>query len=90
MTTSVMPILVVLGVFFAYALLAPIAMNIGRFTGRNWLFCPDREEYAQVRVNPLRAALSTSYGAPDVTVRTCTLLKPGQACDEHCLDGAKF
>jgi hypothetical protein len=90
MTTSVIPILAVLGVFLAYALLAPIVMNVGRFAGRTWLFCPERHEYARIGVNAVGAAFSTAYGAPDVSVRACSLLKSGEVCDERCLAGAQF
>jgi len=90
MTTSLWIILAVLGVFAAYTLVAPLALNIGRFIGRSWLFCPDRREYAQVRLNAIRGALSSAYGNPHVTVRGCSIRNPGETCDEKCLHGAAF
>ena len=90
MTTSLWIILVVLGVFAIYTLAAPLAFNISRFLGRSWLFCPDRREYAQVRVNAVGGALSSAYGHPNLSVRGCSIRHPGETCDEKCLHGAEF
>ena len=90
MATSTVLILVVLGVFLAYTVAAPILLNVNRFIGRSWLFCPEHQEYAQVGVNTLGAAFTSGYGAPDLSVRRCTLRKPGEFCDEQCLNDARF
>lgn len=90
MTTSLILSVVFLGVFLLYAVAAPVLTNIGAFLRRTWLLCPERQEYASVGVHPFGAALSTGYGAPSLAVRTCSLRKPGETCDERCLAGAKF
>ena len=90
MSTIPMLMLVILGVFLAYAIVAPVALNVTRFAKRTWLFCPDHQEYAQIRLHPLSAALTAGYGAPALSVRRCTLLKPDEVCDENCLRGAEF
>lgn len=90
MSTTATLILIVLGVFLAYSVLAPLALNLGRFIGRSWLFCPEHQEYARVGVHPFAAAFTAGYGAPALSVRRCSLLPPGQACDEQCLNGAHF
>jgi hypothetical protein len=90
MTTTLSLILSVLGIFALYALVAPIALNVGRYVGRNWLFCPEHQEYARVGVRPLGAALGVAYGARSLSVRRCTLLGRGQTCDAQCLSGVQY
>ena len=90
LTTAIITVAVVLGVFLTYAVLAPVIANLGRFMGRTWLFCPEHQEYALIGVNPLGAAFTAGYGSPSLAVRRCTLRKPGEVCDERCLEGADF
>jgi hypothetical protein len=90
MTMTMLLTIVFLGVFVAYAIAAPFVSNIGRFLRRTWLYCPEHEEYARVGVHPMGAAVLAGYGEPPLSVRSCSLLKPGQRCDEGCLDGAEF
>ncbi|HKI99361.1 MAG TPA: hypothetical protein VKB51_12890 [bacterium] len=90
MVTSLTLTVIFLGVFLAYVVAAPLLTNLGRFLYRAWLFCPEHEEYARVGVHPFEAALTAGYGAPQLAVRSCTLLKPGERCHERCLNGADF
>ncbi len=85
-TTMMLVTVAVLGVFFSYTVLAPIAMNVARFVGRTWMFCPHHHRYGRVKLNALWAALSGGYGAPLLSVRQCTLLGKGETCDQKCLD----
>lgn len=90
MATSLILTIVFLAVFLAYAVGAPLLTNLGVFLHRAWLFCPEREEYARVGVHAFGAALSTGYGAPHLSVRSCSLLKEGETCNERCLLNATF
>lgn len=90
MSTSLILTIIFLGVFLAYAIVAPLLTNIGVFLRRSWLYCPEHAEYARVGIHPMGAALSTGYGAPHLSVRSCSLLKPGETCSERCLQDAKF
>jgi hypothetical protein len=85
MTTSMMLSVVFLGVFLLYAIAAPVVTNIGRYLGLSWLLCPEHQEYARVGVHPFSAALTAGYGAPKLSVSRCSLLKPGETCEERCL-----
>ncbi len=87
-TTMLLVTVAVLGVFLSYTVLAPLAMNVARFVGRNWLFCPHRHRYGRVKLNALWAALSAGYGAPLLSVRRCSLLSKGETCDQRCLEEA--
>jgi hypothetical protein len=90
MTTTLWIVVGVLGVFVAYTLVAPLALNVGRFLHRTWLFCPERKEHALVGVHALSSALRSAYGDPKLSVRTCSILKPGETCDANCLEKAAF
>jgi hypothetical protein len=90
MTTIATLTLLVLGVFLIYSVLGPVALNVGRFLKRAWLYCPEHQEYARVGVHPFGAALTAAYGGPTLHVRRCSLLKGGEVCDEKCLAGADF
>ena len=90
MTTVTVLVLVFAGVFLAYTVGAPVLLNISRFLGRTWQYCPTHEEYARVGVHSLGAALTSGYGAPVLHVRRCNLLRPHESCDERCLEDARF
>ena len=75
----------ILIVFAAYTLLAPLLTNYGQFGNGFQLTCPDRNSRAQVDVNSVTAAIAKAYGVRRVFVRKCSLLKPGDVCDEGCL-----
>lgn len=87
MLTIVSVTAAILVVFVAYAAVAPMAMNLGRFWGKHSLTCPNRDVRAEVEVHPARAALAASYGAADLGLRRCSLLRPGDTCNEGCLRG---
>lgn len=90
MTISLILTVVFLGMFLAYAVGVPLVTQIGAYLHPVSVFCPGRETYARVGVHPLGAALSTGYGMPHLSVRSCTLLKPGEHCNERCLERATF
>jgi len=75
----------VLLVFALYSVLAPVALNYSRFTRPFRLPCPERHMNAAVEVKASSAALSSAYGGSRVHMRRCSLLLPGQGCDEACL-----
>ena len=75
-------------VFAAYALLAPLAMNFGRFSQPFHVPCPECTVEADVEVKATRAALGAAYGLGNkaLQVRRCSLLPKGETCDGACLD----
>jgi hypothetical protein len=87
MVSFMMVFAAILLIFATYTLLAPLALNAGRFLGRFRLTCPNRSEHAEVQVHAARAALSAAYGTPDLGLRHCSLLRPGDTCNEGCLKG---
>jgi hypothetical protein len=87
MTTLLLVSASILLVFVLYTVLAPVALNIGRFSGVLRLNCPNREESAEVRIHAGQAALSSAYGMPQFHQRGCSLLGAGENCDEACLKG---
>ena len=74
-------------VFVVYTVLAPLALNYGRFGNGFRLACPERNIHAQVDVNASGAALASAYGVRRLNLRKCSLLSPGEVCDEACLKG---
>lgn len=86
MSTLAMVLGSVLLVFAVYAIVAPFALNYGRFTRPFRLPCPERHLNASVEVKATGAAISSAYGGR-VRLRKCSLLSPGQGCDEACLKG---
>lgn len=87
MTTFLIVSASILLVFATYALIAPVALNYGRFGGGFEVKCPSRLQPADVRVAASRAAITSAYGSPSLRLRRCTLLRPGESCDEACLKG---
>lgn len=87
MTTLLVVYGAIVAVFVAYTLLAPTLLNLPRFFGGFLLKCPERQAYADIRVNPFGAALTSAYGNPRMHVRKCTLLQRGEKCGENCLQG---
>ena len=77
----------ILSVFALYSVLAPLALNVGRFRGGFQLTCPNGARPADVQVRAGRAALSTAYGDPQLRLRRCSLQRPGEWCNEACLKG---
>jgi len=75
----------ILAVFAAYAVVAPLVLNYGRFGGGLHLTCPERNDGATVQVNAAGAALFSAYGERHLHMRSCNLLKHGEVCDEVCL-----
>jgi hypothetical protein len=80
-------LMTVLVVFATYTVLAPLALNLGRFDCGFALHCPERQEGAVVEVRAAGAALSSAYGEPSLKLRRCSLLAPGKACRQECLKG---
>ncbi len=89
MTTALIVLVSVLGVFVVYLLVAPLVMNSGRFSRAYAVHCPVRQEQAHVRVGSWVAGLSSAYGAPLLVLGRCSLLEPGQTCAEGCLKTLK-
>jgi hypothetical protein len=87
MTTLLIVESAVVAVFLGYAVLAPLLLNLPRFSGRFEVNCPSRLQAAEMRVNPLSAALTAGYGKPHLHVRDCSLLRADQTCAEACLKG---
>jgi hypothetical protein len=77
----------IVAVFAVYTVLAPLALNYGRFGNGFRLPCPERNETAKVDVNAAGAAISSAYGLQRLHMRKCSLLSPGDVCDEACLKG---
>lgn len=86
MTTLLVVYGAIAAVFVGYTLFAPTLLNLPRFIGGFLLKCPLRQAYADIRVNPLGAALTSAYGDPQLHVRKCTLLQPGEKCGQECLN----
>lgn len=85
MTTLFAVLGAILLVFATYTVTAPLALNAGRFLGRFHLSCPNRGQAADVTLHATRAALSSAYGIPRLAKRRCSLLGPGETCNEACL-----
>ena len=85
MTTLLAVFAAIATVFLVYTFFAPTVLNLPRFVGGFLLKCPVHRAYADVRLNPFRAAITSAYGAPQVHVRKCTLLERGEKCGEDCL-----
>lgn len=88
--TVLILIAAVLGVFVAYSVLAPVSMNLSRFIRHPRVLCPVHKIYGTLRLNMFGAALSAGYGQPVMHVKDCSLLHPGEKCDEACLKDANF
>jgi hypothetical protein len=80
-------LMTVLVVFATYTVLAPLVLNFGRFDCGFALHCPDRQEGAVVEVRAAGAAISSAYGEPSLKLRHCSLLGPGEVCQQACLQG---
>lgn len=87
MTTPMLLITIVLGVFVAFSLVAPLVFNVDRFAGHQRLFCPTHDTYGDLTLHAGGAALSAAYGEPYLRVRRCTLRGDGEPCPEDCLAG---
>lgn len=86
MSTAMWIVAAVLAAFLAYALAAPTVLNFRRFLGWVPVHCPHRHTQANIRLNPLAAALTGAYGRPRARVRRCDLRGRTDTCDEACLD----
>ena len=89
MSTIVVVSLAIIAVFFVYAVLAPVFFGLPGFIRPFALACPHRGTTGNVRVEGIRAALTNAYGKPSLRVLACSLLGPGQYCDQACLDSRK-
>jgi hypothetical protein len=87
MSTLIVVLSSVLLVFALYAIVAPLALNYARFAHRFKLPCPERHVNAAVEVKATGAALTSAYGGSRVHMRRCSLLLPGEGCNEECLKG---
>jgi hypothetical protein len=87
MGTMVVVLASILLVFALYAIVAPIALNYARFASRFRLPCPERHVDAAVQLKATGAALSSAYGGSHVRMSRCSLLLPGEGCNEECLRG---
>ena len=85
MTTLLTVFATVFAVFLGYVLIGPTAVNLPRFLGRFRLACPNCLSYGEVKLKPFGAALTSAYGIPRLQVRECTLLAPGEKCDDGCV-----
>jgi len=87
------PILVVsaaiVAVFVVYALLAPAVLGLPSFMRPLLLPCPHHVATGRIRLNGILAALTNAYGRPRFRVMRCNLLRPGETCDEGCMEGAR-
>jgi hypothetical protein len=87
MGTLVLVLASILVVFALYAIVSPLALNYARFASRFRLPCPERHVDASVEVKAAGAALTSAYGGARVHMRRCSLLLPGEGCNEECLKG---
>ncbi len=78
----------ILAVFLAFTVLAPVLLNFARFAGRFLRTCPHLQQSAQVWVNPFSAAFTAGYGAPRLRVRNCSLWGE-RTCEGECLKESK-
>ena len=85
MTTLLTVFAAVIAVFLATVLIAPTVVNLPRFLGRFRLECPHSHVFGEVKLNRFGAALTSAYGILRLRVRRCTLLAPGEKCDEGCV-----
>ena len=90
MTALTIGMLSIFAVFAAYAVVAPLFLNLSRFWGPVAVKCPEQHSGAAVRLKATAAALSSAYGPPQPQVRRCTLLRPGNTCGESCLKGLSW
>ncbi len=72
-STILLESVVILAVFFAFTVFAPVLCNISRFIGSQLLDCPFLDRAGRVWVNPFGAAFTTAYGEPRLRVRECSL-----------------
>ncbi len=79
----------ILAVFLAFTVLAPVLLNFARFAGRFLRTCPHLQQNAQVRVNPFSAAFTAGYGEPRLHVRECSLWGEQRGCEGECLKDGK-
>ncbi len=85
MTTTLIVLALIVGIFLVYSVLSPTLMHFSRFLGRPRVFCPVHQEYGHLTLNSLVAAFTAGYGTPDVHVKECTLLSAKETCGESCL-----
>lgn len=85
MTTTLIVLAMIVGIFLIYAVLSPTLMHFSRFLGHPKVLCPVHQEYGYLTLNPLVAAFTAGYGPPDVHIKECTLLDPDETCGESCL-----
>lgn len=81
---------IVLAIFLTYAVVGPVAANLGRFIGKHKLLCPTHNAFGVMKFNAFGAALGSGYGPPKPHIRQCSLRHPGENCDEGCLKDTEF
>lgn len=90
LTTTLIVLAMIVGIFLVYSVLSPTLMNFSRFLGHPRVFCPVHQEHGYLTLNSLVAAFTAGYGTPDVHVKGCTLLAPKESCAENCLKSIEF
>ncbi len=84
MSTSITVLAVVVVAFFA-GVLSRFLYVYFRQRGERLVSCPETQQPAAVRVNALRAALSSLRGSSQVRLDACTRWPEREECGQECL-----
>ncbi len=85
MVTALIVMASIVVVFAGYLLIAPAALNAGRFARARTVNCPEWDLPARVRLGAWVAGLTSAYGTPRLVLKRCNLLDSGEACAQDCM-----
>jgi hypothetical protein len=82
------PLAVTIGVLAAglfYVTVSGILEVLARYRNRHTVRCPETRQDATVKIDVGHAALTSTYGRPDLRVAECSEWPERQDCDQACL-----
>lgn len=68
-----------------YVLLPVVLGAFASYRGARRLRCPETDQNAEVGVDAVRAAWTSAFGSPRLTVKACSLWPKRSGCGRACL-----
>ena len=84
MNSALYLVAVIVAIAAAYFLLTPLVRLYARFRGTRVVTCPENQQPAAVKVDAVRAALST-VGTRDLELSQCSRWPEKRDCGQECI-----
>ena len=67
-----------------YVLFPMVVHTFQRYRNKRVVQCPETREMVEVDIDAGRAAFSSAFGRPRLTIKDCTLWPKRKDCDQGC------